>query len=151
MKLITDNKEHLIASIKRNNDEKLAVFDKFSSQHVINKKITSEHKYPEISELKFTKQTISVSKAMYQHISMLAVDSNSSLSNVGYRLLQTGIQHWNKDPKTQVKQHCRQLIVQMNAIVKSLAVEILKFEKADFEQLRLTVINKYQQLTTTSE
>lgn len=57
MTLITDNKEHLIAAIKRNNDEKLAIFDKFSSQHVINKKITREHKYPEISELKFTKQT----------------------------------------------------------------------------------------------
>jgi hypothetical protein len=46
----------------------------------------------------------------------------------------------------QVEQHCQQLIIQMNALIKNISVELLHFSKEDFERLQLAALGKYSEL-----
>lgn len=45
-----------------------------------------------------------------------------------------------------VEQHYQQLIIQMNALIKNMFVEILKFEQADFDALRQASVKKHDEL-----
>lgn len=92
--------------------------------------------------------TISLPQAMHKHISVLAIENNSSLSKVINQLLIIGVQNWdNKSETNPLERHCQQLIIQMNAILKNLAVELLKFNQEDFEHLRQATIAKLNNLT----
>lgn len=97
--------------------------------------------------------TISLSQPMHKYLSAMAVEQNSaSLSQVINQLLQLGIRTLNDDEPivaTPVEQHCQQLIMQMNALIKNLSVEILKFNQNDFEQLRQAALAKYNEMTST--
>jgi len=57
-------------------------------------------------------------------------------------------EHQSKKDKVdrQVEQHCHQLIIQMNALIKNMSAEILKFNQEDFEQLRQATLVKYNEL-----
>lgn len=98
--------------------------------------------------------TISLSQPMHNHLSALAVQQdNASLSQVVNQLLQLGIRSLNDGESivaTPVEQHCHQLIIQINALIKNLSVEILKFNKDDFEQLRQAAVVKYDELRSGS-
>ena len=95
--------------------------------------------------------TISLSQPMHNHLSALAAQQdNASLSQVVNQLLQLGIRSLNDSEPTittPVEQHCQQLIMQMNALIKNLSVEVLKFNQNDFEQLRQAAMAKYNELT----
>lgn len=43
------------------------------------------------------------------------------------------------------------MIIQINALIKKLSAEILKFDQKDFEQLREVTIIKYNEITTNNE
>lgn len=49
-------------------------------------------------------------------------------------------------PSTPIDQHCQQLIIQMNALIKNMSAEMLKFNKEDFEGLRQAALDKYHEL-----
>lgn len=55
-------------------------------------------------------------------------------------------QHMQNQPDKQVEQHCHQLIIQMNALIKNIAAEMLKFNQDDFEQLRQAALMKYNEV-----
>ena len=91
--------------------------------------------------------TISLPKAVHQHVAMLAIENNVSLSKIVNQLVMIGINHWNFKPENnQLDQHCQQLIIQMNVLIKNLAVEILKFNQNDFDQLRQVSLVKFYEL-----
>lgn len=94
--------------------------------------------------------TISLSQPMHNHLSALAAQQdNASLSQVVNQLLQLGLRSINDSEAIvakPVEQHCQQLIMQMNALIKNLSVEILKFNQDDFEQLRQAAMAKYNEL-----
>ena len=91
--------------------------------------------------------TISLPQAMHKHISVLAIENNSSLSKVINQLLIIGMQNWDIKPEiNHLEQHCQQLIIQMNVLIKNLAVEILKFNQNDFDQLRQVSLVKFYEL-----
>ena len=46
----------------------------------------------------------------------------------------------------QVEQHCHHLIIQMNALIKNMSAEMLKFTQEDFERLRQAAMRKYNDL-----
>ena len=46
----------------------------------------------------------------------------------------------------EVEQHCQHLIIQMNALIKNLSAELLKFNQEDFEKLRQAAVLKYDEL-----
>ena len=98
--------------------------------------------------------TISLPQVMHNRLSSLSVQQNESLSSIINNLLQVGMHHFNKEPfKTPpaVEKHCQQLIIQINALIKNLSSEILKFNQNDFDQLRQAAIVKYNELTINDE
>lgn len=93
--------------------------------------------------------SVSLPKTLHHRLTTLAIQQNESLSHVINQLIQIGMHHMNEkqSPSTQpVEQHCQQLIIQMNALIKNISVEVLKFKQEDFEKLREAVVNKYQEL-----
>jgi len=95
--------------------------------------------------------TISLSQTMHNRLSSLSAQHNDSLSNTINKLLQVGIYHFGEEPSNErpaVEKHCQQLIIQMNALIKNLSVEILKIDQNDLEQLRNAALNKYNELKT---
>ena len=98
--------------------------------------------------------TISLPQAMHNRLSSLSVQQKESLSNIINSLLQVGMHHFNEEPfntHTAAEKHCQQLIIQMNALIKNLSSEILKFNQDDFEQLRKAALSKYNELITQSQ
>lgn len=98
--------------------------------------------------------TISLSQGMYNRLSSLAIQHDVSLSNIVNKLVQIGMQHLGEDiikSHHHAEEHCQQLIIQMNALIRNLSVDILKFNQADFEQLRKAALSKYNELTTQSQ
>lgn len=86
---------------------------------------------------------------MHNHLSLLAVQYDDSISSIINRLLQVGMQHLEQkqtERKPLVEQHCQQLIIQMNALIKNMSAEILKFNQDDFEKLRQAAVGKYNTL-----
>ena len=97
--------------------------------------------------------TISLSQAMHNRLSSLSVQQDDSLSNVINKLLQVGMYHFNEEPSNEspaVAKHCHQLIIQMDALVKNISVQILKLNPNDFEQLRQAATGKYNELAAQS-
>lgn len=95
--------------------------------------------------------TISIPDNLHRRIASLAMKDNNSMSNIINQLLQTGLHYWyekNEISKTEpvVERHCHQLIIQMNALVKNMSVELLKFDKGDFEKLQEAALMKYNEL-----
>ena len=101
--------------------------------------------------------TISLPKAVYNRLSSIAAQSNDSMSCVINQLIMLGMHGIGDDNRAnllqqnnQVEQHCHHLIIQMNALIKNLSDEVLKFEQDDFEKLRQAALVKYNQLVNAS-
>ncbi|HHU0079761.1 TPA: hypothetical protein ACT9NC_002404 [Legionella pneumophila] len=95
--------------------------------------------------------TISLPDNLHQHISALAIKNNDSMSNMINQLIQVGLHHWFKNEDNlkanpAVEKYCHQLIIQMNALIKNMSVELLKLEKEDFEKLQQAAATKYIEL-----
>lgn len=98
-----------------------------------------------------TRLTISLPDNLYKRIASLAMKDNDSMSNIINQLIQVGLHHWfekNEISKEKpiVARHCHQLIIQMNALIKNLSVELLKFNREDFEKLQEAAAVKYNEL-----
>ena len=93
--------------------------------------------------------SVSLTTPMYSRLSSLAVQQNDSISNIINQLVHIGMQHLEA-PQTKTpdlaEQHCQQLIIQMNALIKNLAAELLKFKPQDFEELKQAALGKYHEL-----
>ncbi|MDP3704445.1 MAG: hypothetical protein Q8R24_00870 [Legionellaceae bacterium] len=93
--------------------------------------------------------TISLPQTMHNKLSSLAIQDDQSLSNTINRLLLVGMYHLGEESTSSnpfVEQHCQQLIIQMNALIKNMSVELLKCNQDDFEMLRQASIKKYNEL-----
>lgn len=97
--------------------------------------------------------SITLSDVMHAQLSSIALQNKDSISNVMTYLSELGLKYLElkqKEPIS-IEKHCQQLIIQMNAMIQSLSVEILKFNQDDFEQLRTAMIVKYNELTMNDE
>lgn len=98
--------------------------------------------------------TITLPNPVYNRLTSLALDADDSLSGIINRLLGVGMdcvdeenhQEEINQSNKQVEQHCHHLIIQMNALIKNMSAEILKFNQHDFEQLRRAAMSKYNEL-----
>jgi len=96
--------------------------------------------------------TISLPKPIYNKVSSIAMHSNESMSNIINRLISLGmisldLGDTDKNLSTPVDKHCQQLIIQMNALIKNISAEMLKFNQDDFENLRQAALEKYNELS----
>lgn len=83
--------------------------------------------------------TISLPQTLYNRLSSLAVQSEDSMSHMINQLIALGMHHMGDGNREnllqqnkQVEEHCQQLIISMNALIKNLSAEMLKFNQADF-------------------
>lgn len=96
--------------------------------------------------------TISLPSAMYTRISSLSARENDSMSGMINRLIDIGLHQISEVPQQTPKQtnyaeqHCQQLIIQMNALVKNVSSAVLKYDQDDFEKLRQISVQKYNEL-----
>ncbi|HHF7375965.1 MULTISPECIES: hypothetical protein [Legionellaceae] len=92
--------------------------------------------------------TISLSDNLHNRISSLAAQYDDSMSSIINQLIHIGMQHWNERQQgpNLIEQHCQQLIIQMNALIKNMSVELLKFTQDDFEQLQKAAMGKFTEL-----
>jgi len=96
--------------------------------------------------------TISISENLYQRLRLSALEKNESLSQVINELVIRGDQGCDEriTHPSAADQHCQQLIMQMNVLIKNLASEVLKFESSDFEALMSKVVKRHQDLLSSS-
>ena len=95
--------------------------------------------------------TISLPQTMHNRLSSLSVKHDESLSKTINKLLQVGMYHLSEEQSNKnlaVEKHCHQLIIQMNAMIKNLSAETLKFNAEDFEKLRQASVLKYNELSS---
>lgn len=52
----------------------------------------------------------------------------------------------NEDKYSDIEKHCFKLIIQMNALVKNIALKQFEYHQDDFKKLMDLSINKYQEL-----
>ncbi|MFO3289617.1 hypothetical protein SC408_10725 [Legionella pneumophila serogroup 1] len=94
--------------------------------------------------------TISLPDNLHNRISSLSMRNNESMSNIINQLIQVGLLHWfeknNSKTNQAVERHCYQLIIQMNALIKNMSEELLKFNQQDFAELQQAVVRKYNEL-----
>ena len=95
--------------------------------------------------------TITLPNPVYNRLSSIAMHSNDSMSNIINRLISLGMVNLDSEetttvPSTLVDQHCQQLIIQMNALIKNMSAELLKFKPEDFERLKQAALVKYNEL-----
>jgi predicted CopG family antitoxin len=98
--------------------------------------------------------TISLPEKMYNRISSLSIQENDSMSGMINRLIEIGLYQLSEEPqkknpkinKNYSDQHCQQLIIQMNALIKNISSEVLKYDQEDFEKLRQISLQKYNDL-----
>ena len=95
--------------------------------------------------------TISLPDNLHKRLSSLAIKNDDSMSNLINQLIQVGLQHWfekNAPLKSNhlAEKHCHQLIIQMNALIKNISVELLKFDREDFKKLQQAAAVKYNAL-----
>lgn len=93
--------------------------------------------------------TISLPENLHCRISSLAIQHHESMSGIINRLIHVGLQHWfegSQNSNQIVEQHCQQLIIQMNALIKNMSVELLKFTADDLEQLQRATMGKFSEL-----
>ncbi|WP_207385849.1 hypothetical protein [Legionella bozemanae] len=95
--------------------------------------------------------TISLPNNLHNRISSLAMKNNDSMSHMINLLIQVGLNHWfeKSDPlneNTAIEKYCHQLIIQMNALIKNMSVELLKLNREDFDKLQQAALMKYKEL-----
>lgn len=94
--------------------------------------------------------SVTLSDVVHAQLSSIAAGNKVSIACVVNQLIQLGMKHIdsNINEPTVVEKHCQQLIIQMNALIKNLSAEILKFEQADFDKLRDATNIKHNELLT---
>ncbi|HHI9467503.1 TPA: hypothetical protein ACP9DH_003325 [Legionella anisa] len=93
--------------------------------------------------------TISLPDNLHNRIASLSVQHDDSMSSIINQLIHVGLHHWNERQQNTskiVEQHCQQLIIQMNALIKNISVELLKFNQDDFEELQKAAMGKFTEL-----
>ncbi|WP_199739239.1 hypothetical protein [Legionella qingyii] len=95
--------------------------------------------------------TISLPNNLHNRIASLAIKNNDSMSHMINLLIQVGLNHWferndHLSEKTAVEKHCHQLIIQMNALIKNISVELLQLNREDFDKLQQAALMKYNEL-----
>lgn len=91
--------------------------------------------------------TFSLSDLLHNMLLSVASEKNQSISQTIAQLLQVGLYHLDEtNASNAIEIHCQQLIIQMNALIKRLAVEMLKFDHQDFDELQQAVLEKYNEI-----
>lgn len=97
--------------------------------------------------------TISLPDNLHQQVLKMAGKEQDSISYTTTRLIELGLMVMNnKDKKTEEKDnseledYCHKLIIQMNGIIKELAIDKFNFDKDKISQITSETLIKFNQL-----
>ena len=91
--------------------------------------------------------TMTLPKVTYNRITAMAAQCNDSMSNIVNQLIEIGMEHADQNRALRrAEQHCHQLSIQTNVLVKNMVAEFLKFSPEDFEKLKRAAEKKYNEL-----
>ncbi len=95
-----------------------------------------------------TRLTITIPNPLYARLSVMATQNKESISGLINEFIIAGMQKADKtnEEKSLVEEHCQQLTIQMNVLLKKISEKILDLTKEDFNELRAASIEKYSQL-----
>jgi hypothetical protein len=92
--------------------------------------------------------TITIPDVVHNRISILANEANESMSTIINKLIVFGL-NYDGNPLANnsiVEEHCQQLIIQMNVLLKNLSAKMLQFEHSDFDKIYAASLKKIQDL-----
>jgi hypothetical protein len=100
-----------------------------------------------------TRLTITIPNPLYARLSVIATQNKESISSLINEFIIAGMQNVDKNSKEKslVEEHCQQLTIQMNVLVKKLSEKMLDLTKDDFNELRKASIDKHVQLKNSIE
>lgn len=108
---------------------------------------------PTIEKRKMPRITITLPKDIFDKANAIAKSNDESLSYTITRMTELGLLVTENQKKNQgatnlseIESHCFKLIIQLNAIVKSMASKQLNFTQDDFDKLRDSAVQKYNDL-----
>lgn len=97
--------------------------------------------------------TVTIPDNIHEQILTIAGKENDSLSYTVSRLIEIGLMVMNSkkdnvdDPKTtDLEEHCQKLIIQMNGIIKEIAVDKFHFDNEKIARITNDTLVKYNQL-----
>ena len=95
-----------------------------------------------------TRLTITIPNPLYARLSVMATQNKESISSLINEFIIAGMQKVDttNEEKSLVEEHCQQLTIQMNVLLKKLSEKMLDLTKEDFLELRKTSIDKHNQL-----
>lgn len=100
--------------------------------------------------------TVTIPDNLHRQVVKLAGKESDSLSYTTTRLIEIGLmvmnnKDENKDEKNpcEIEEYCQKLIIQMNGIIKEIAVNKFNFDNDKISQITHETINKFNTLTGT--
>ena len=97
--------------------------------------------------------TITLPQTTYNRLSSLSIQQNDSLSNIINQLIGMGMSYLSDENRDliekkehKINRHSNFLIIQMNALLKSLSAEFLKLDQNDFDKLWKNTQIKYNEI-----
>jgi len=97
--------------------------------------------------------TIHVPNDTYNKITKMASDNDDSLSSTFVKLAEIGLivkerqnESGSRKSASDIEEHCQKLILQINALMKSLVAKQMGYSDEDFLKLRDATIDKYNEI-----
>lgn len=102
--------------------------------------------------------TVTIPDNIHQQVLKMAGKENDSISYTVSRLVEIGLMVVNSkknakdDPKVNaVEEHCQKLIIQINGIIKEIAIDHFHFDNEKIAKITSDTLVKYNQLNGTQE
>ena len=97
-----------------------------------------------------TKITVSIPENIHEQILKIAEEENDSISYTVTRLVEIGLMVVNNKPEqkvaNQLEEYCQKLVIQINGILKELAIHHFNFDKEKITAITNETILKFNNL-----
>jgi hypothetical protein len=94
--------------------------------------------------------TVTIPDNLHKQVVKLAEKENDSVSYATTRLIEIGLMVVNnkgEKGQNEIEAYCQKLIIQMNGIIKELALNQFHFDEAKISQIMQETVNKFNRLT----
>lgn len=121
---------------------------------LIRNRIYYPHQFFHRNDLLMARTTVTLPNSIHQQLLNIAKKEKDTLSYTVAKLVEIGLLVINKQenerhndrPNAELDTYCQKLIIQMNGILKQIAVEHFNFNNEQIAQITQETLNKFNQL-----